>query len=388
MKHPTDHPIRSISDVRQQTICQMVLASAAGIYMVYWLRPVLVPFVVACFIVSGVGPILNLLESRFGISRLIAAFLTFLFGVVLMGIFGFTIWASMVDLSANAGDYRQRVRELIVEAEDRLPFDLLTDDSPITSRLRPSRPSDSPEVIEDKIESKIEQATQFIDAFVRDGIAILSQALLGLVSTSVVVLIYVFFLLLGKPTFTDTETLHEIDSQIRGYLSLKIVISIFTGLIFGLTLWLFGVPMALSFGVLAFLLNFIPNIGPIVASLLPVPLILLDPSADIAWMIAVILAICAIQMASGNLVEPKVIGNSSDLHPVTVLLALMFWGMLWGLIGMFLATPITAATKIVMERFDKTKPLADILAGRWDEPEGWNEAEGWDESNLPPVSEA
>ncbi|KAA5539108.1 AI-2E family transporter [Roseiconus nitratireducens] len=366
----------------------MVLASAAGIYMVYWLRPVLVPFVVACFIVSGVGPILNLLESRFGISRLIAAFLTFLFGVVLMGIFGFTIWASMVDLSANAGDYRQRVRELIVEAEDRLPFDLLTDDSPITSRLRPSRPSDSPEVIEDKIESKIEQATQFIDAFVRDGIAILSQALLGLVSTSVVVLIYVFFLLLGKPTFTDTETLHEIDSQIRGYLSLKIVISIFTGLIFGLTLWLFGVPMALSFGVLAFLLNFIPNIGPIVASLLPVPLILLDPSADIAWMIAVILAICAIQMASGNLVEPKVIGNSSDLHPVTVLLALMFWGMLWGLIGMFLATPITAATKIVMERFDKTKPLADILAGRWDEPEGWNEAEGWDESNLPPVSEA
>jgi AI-2 transport protein TqsA len=58
-------------------------------------------------------------------------------------------------------------------------------------------------------------------------------------------------------------------------------------------------------------------------------------------------------------------GNSSDLHPVTMLLALMFWGMMWGVIGMFLATPITAAVKIVLERIDQTRPIASLMAGRF-----------------------
>ena len=124
--------------------------------------------------------------------------------------------------------------------------------------------------------------------------------------------------------------------------------------------------MALSFGVLAFLLNFIPNIGPIVASLLPIPLILLDPSGNIVWMVAVITATSTIQLISGNVVEPKLMGNSSDLHPVTILLGLMFWGMMWGIIGMFLATPITAAIKIVMERFEPTRQVANLMAGRWE----------------------
>ena len=73
------------------------------------------------------------------------------------------------------------------------------------------------------------------------------------------------------------------------------------------------------------------------------------------------MATVSIQLISGNVVEPKLMGDSSDLHPVTILLALMFWGMMWGIIGMFLATPITAAIKIVMERFEPTKKLADIM---------------------------
>jgi AI-2 transport protein TqsA len=154
------------------------------------------------------------------------------------------------------------------------------------------------------------------------------------------------------------------------------VISIGTGGVFGVTLWLFGVPMALSFGVLAFLLNFIPNIGPIVASLLPIPLVILDPSGNIWWMVSVIAATCSIQLISGNFVEPKLMGDSSDLHPVTILLALMFWGMMWGIIGMFLATPITAAIKIVFERFEPTRQVAELMAGRWQESDSVSDDEG------------
>ena len=127
---------------------------------------------------------------------------------------------------------------------------------------------------------------------------------------------------------------------------------------------LFGVPMAFTFGVLAFLLNFVPNVGPLIASLLPIPLIILDPTGSIGWMFGAISVTAAIQAISGNIFEPKIMGNSSDLHPVTILVALMFWGMMWGIIGMFLATPVTAAIKIVLQRIESTKPIANLMAGR------------------------
>ncbi|TWT69470.1 AI-2E family transporter [Crateriforma conspicua] len=494
---PSDSlPEYEISETRIQTICLMILASVAGIYLVFWLRPVLVPLVVAFFIVSGVAPILDFLEKRFGVSRLVAAGIAFLLGLAVMTLFGVTVWVSMVDLSTNSSDYRQRVRQLVMKAESGLPFDLFSSDvsllkppppppandrlpspgdppppasdpppgsavssetknspvqrstsspasetspdrkeaassdsDPATSDQRladPDNPNavdanpdesvasdtnDSvadesttdrgeqiasrklvtvPSVAEPSVPSshvpswrealaaetsaalppidyddeRTKQATRIVDAFVRDGIAMISQALISLVSTSVVVLIYVFFILLGSPTFKKNRTMEEVDQQVRGYLSLKTLISIGTGFLFGLTLHLFGVPMALSFGVLAFLLNFIPNIGPIVASVLPVPLIILDPSGNVWWMVAVIVATGTIQLISGNVVEPKVMGDSSDLHPVTILLALMFWGMMWGIVGMFLATPMTAAMKILLERFEMTRPVARLMAGR------------------------
>ena len=186
-------------------------------------------------------------------------------------------------------------------------------------------------------------------------------------SSGTVVLIFVFFLLLGEAkTGTSSPLWQEIESQIRQYIVAKTMISIVTGLVFGLILWLFGIPLALVFGLLAFLLNFIPNIGPIVASLLPIPLIVLQPDLSLLEIILAISLSSAVQFVSGNVVEPKLMGNSFDLDPIAILLALMFWGMIWGIVGMFLATPILAALKILLDKFDRTRPVAHVLAGRID----------------------
>ncbi len=66
----------------------------------------------------------------------------------------------------------------------------------------------------------------------------------------------------------------------------------------------------------------------------------------------------------GNVIEPKVMGEGLDLHPITVLLGLIFWGLVWGIVGMLLATPITAVLRIVLARIDATRPVAELLAGR------------------------
>lgn len=339
---------------RIQTACLIILVAIALTYVVYWLRPVLVPFVVSIFVVSGVTPILELLEHRLNVSRLVAAGLTFLSGFALLVVFGISIWLSVLDLSSNASGYRSRVRELVSEIEDKLPISLSNQESE-ESAARPRIPI-----------TQGEKVTSLIDGIVGNAISVVSQTFLSLVLTSVVVLIFVFFLLLGSPAIDKShQTVQEINKQVRTYLSLKTVISIFTGFTFGLALHLFGVPMAFTFGVLAFLLNFVPNVGPIAASLLPLPLIILAPDATMLWMASVIIVINVVQLISGNVVEPKLMGESSDLHPVTILLALMFWGVMWGVIGMFLATPITAAIRIVLERLEQTKPIARLMAGRY-----------------------
>ena len=356
------------SSSRIQTISLMVLAVVAATFSIYWLRPVLVPLVVALFVVSGVSPILKTFERRLGVTRIIAAGLTFLAGVFLLVVFGLSIWGSMVDLQSNSQAYRGRVREIVDWAERRVQQIGDRIEASAASILPTKELSEENPQTREPVKGDGHDASEFVDAVVRDGISVISQALINLASTSVVVLIYVFFLLIGTPKVkNDSPTVREIDEQVRSYLALKTVISIFTGLAFGITLRLFGVPMAFTFGVLAFLLNFIPNVGPLVASLLPVPLIILNPDGTVVWMVAAISVTCAIQAISGNLVEPRIMGNSSDLHPVTILVALMFWGMMWGVIGMFLATPITAALKILLQRIESTKAIANLMAGRWSE---------------------
>ena len=132
----------------------------------------------------------------------------------------------------------------------------------------------------------------------------------------------------------------------------------------GLTLLILDVPLAMVFGLLAFLLNFIPNIGSAIATLLPLPVVLVDPQVSALSAILALAIPGAIQGVMGNVVEPRMMGDSLDLHPVAILMSLIFWGMLWGVIGMLLATPITAVLKIFLERFDGSRPLAELMAGR------------------------
>jgi AI-2 transport protein TqsA len=123
------------------------------------------------------------------------------------------------------------------------------------------------------------------------------------------------------------------------------------------------------FGVLVFFLNYVPNIGSGIATVVPMPLVIMHPEATIPWVLACLLIPMAIQIAVGNVLEPKVMGDRMDLHPVVVLMALIFWGVIWGIVGALLAVPITACIKLVLERFDLTVPVARALAGRIGEPQ-------------------
>jgi AI-2 transport protein TqsA len=155
---------------------------------------------------------------------------------------------------------------------------------------------------------------------------------MSVLSNGLIVVIFMIFMLAGKggPAPPEGGLRAQIDQRIKRYLLTKVVVSGLTGLLVGVTLWVLDVQLAMVFGLLAFLLNFIPNIGSVIATLLPLPVVVLSPDLS---MVAKILAIAipgAVQFSVGNLIEPKIMGESLDLHPVVVLLGLIFFGWLWG----------------------------------------------------------
>jgi AI-2 transport protein TqsA len=85
--------------------------------------------------------------------------------------------------------------------------------------------------------------------------------------------------------------------------------------------------------------------------------------------IVCLILISVVQFVSGNVIETRLMGKSFDVSPVVLLLALMFFGLVWGIIGMFLATPIVSILKIVLQQNPETRPVAELLAGRWTPPD-------------------
>jgi len=158
----------------------------------------------------------------------------------------------------------------------------------------------------------------------------------------------------GSPDFLNT-----IGNSIRHYLSIKTMTSLLTGLLIWISLAIVGVDYAIIWALIAFLLNYIPNIGSIIAAIPAVLFALVQLGfGGAAWTVGIFLAA---NMVIGNIVEPKLMGQGMGLSTFVVFLSLIFWGFTLGTVGMFLSVPLTMAIKIIMEQNPKTESIAIFL---------------------------
>lgn len=154
--------------------------------------------------------------------------------------------------------------------------------------------------------------------------------------------------------------LTRINVEVRKYLILKTLISLANGLEVWLVLTLFGVDFAALFGLLAFLLNFIPNIGSLVATVLRVGFAFFQFGTF--WTPFLVLVITVgIDEILGTIIEPRVLGKGLDLSPLLVFFSLLFWGWLWGIPGMMLSVPLTAVIRIVCLNIPALRPVAVLM---------------------------
>ncbi len=158
------------------------------------------------------------------------------------------------------------------------------------------------------------------------------------------------------------ERLGRMSTEVQRYLGIKTLLSLVTGLLISVWLAILGVDFAVLWGLLAFALNFIPNIGSIIAAVPAVLLALIQLGPGSALLAAV--GYLAVNTVIGNFIEPRLMGQSLGLSPLVVILSMVFWGWLWGPMGMLLSVPLTMIVKISLESNPELRWVAVLLDSR------------------------
>lgn len=203
----------------------------------------------------------------------------------------------------------------------------------------------------------------------------ISELILTFSSKFVLTLVFLMFMLLEAPyvnekidksfsgpnAFRIKNILDTVSQQISRYLGTLTLISLATGFCAWLLLAVMGVELAAGWGVLTFLLNFIPTVGSIIATIPPVLMAALQFSPSLFKPLAVFFSLTAIQITIGNVITPKVVGDRLGLSPIVILLSLLLWGTIWGIPGALLSVPIASIIKIVCENIQSLRPIAVLM---------------------------
>lgn len=223
-------------------------------------------------------------------------------------------------------------------------------------------------------------ATKVNDYWGRYDIAALAGSAINyttsLFGNGFLILLYVVFLLVEESIFPlklkefypagedqekKQDLFYKMDQNIGRYLRLKSLVSFITGLLSYIALVIIGVEAALFWAFLIFILNFIPTVGSLIATLFPA-LFAIFQMAELAPFVYIIISVGSVQVIVGNIIEPKLMGNSLNMSSLVVLLSLTIWGAMWGVMGMMLSVPITVIMMIVFEEIPSLRFIAVALS--------------------------
>lgn len=306
---------------------------------------ILIPFLLSLFIAIIVYPLLNLLKGK-NIPTVVAILLI-LFLIISIGfLVAVMVGSSLTDFTQQLPAYQEGLTNKTLETLDWLK------------------------------EKGLVIADQTFAEFINPGEAMkfTSRLLTGmgnLVGDTFLILLVVVFMLLEAATFGDklNAVVHhktkEIDSlgtfikNINRYMVIKTWTSLGTGVIITIWLSILGVDYALLWGLLTFMLNYIPNIGSILAAIPPVLLALITIGP---WTsLGVGLGYLTVNMSIGSFLEPRVMGRGLGLSTLVVFLSLLFWGWVLGPVGMILSVPLTMSMKIALMSFEETRWISTLL---------------------------
>jgi AI-2 transport protein TqsA len=346
------------SSTKAATTSLVLLSVLATIAALYLLRPILIPIALALLLACLFSPVTTFLRRLLRLSPIGAA-VTLFFLAALLGLY-------LASLTF----------ESVIQAANTLASDV-KDLAGVTSRWVDDVYREHPLLRSVLPNSKTINLLGDMNALLVQGLRSSADSVTYVFIQSFIILILVLFLLAEGEMlapkavrfFAQTvgdqksseRTFKTITSKIREFLLARTLINLGLGAALALVLWLMGVRYALVLGLCAAVTNYIPYVGQVVGGAIPVVLTL-GQTGSLGNAIIVAAIFLALVGLEGYVVTPFVMGKSLDLNGTTVLIACLFWGFLWGLVGLILAMPITASIKLVFEEIPSLKSWADLMS--------------------------
>jgi len=311
-------------------------------------QTLIIPFLLALFLAIICAPVVSWL-TRARVPVGVAVLIVVIVLLAVFSGFGAIVGSSVNEFAAFAAQYQVRFDGLIASATTWFEaHDIDPQSLDVLTMLQPGR------------------LINMLGGVLKNLAAVLSNLFL--------IILTMIFMLLEAATFpikmqaavrrggVDIENLGQIVGQIQRYLGIKTATSLATGLLVGVWTAVIGLEFAVVWGLLAFLLNYIPSIGSIVAAVPAVLLGLVQGGIGYAFLVAA--GYVVVNVAIGNFIEPYLLGLTLGLSTLVVFLSLVFWGWMWGSIGMLLSVPLTMILKILLENTDDLQWIAVMLDNR------------------------
>ena len=331
-----------------------VVSFAAIIIIIYGLqmaKALLVPFLVAVFLaLITVRPMLWMQSKR--VPAILAALTIVSTIMLVLAILAAILGTSIADFTAALPSYQERLDVIIKGAFDFISEHVKGDDA-------------------------IQSLSDMIDPGWAMGLAATILNALKDVLTNIFLIFFTMIFILLEASTTETKVtaafgrsdesiarLGVFLTNLGNYLRIKTIVSLATGLLAGLLTWSIGVDFPLLWAMLAFLLNYVPTIGSIIAAVPAVLLALVQLGPSEAS--ATALGFAAINVVFGNFLEPRLMGYGVGVSPLVVFVGLVFWGFIFGPVGMLLSVPLTMTLKMGLESDERTRWIAILLGSERD----------------------
>lgn len=323
---------------------------ACLVVVVYGMRsaaPILLPSALALFLTVLSLPVMLWLRER-RVPSWIAIFLTLLLNVSLIGLLVMIVSESVSELQAQLPRYIRLFQELQVSW-----FNFIESRTDI--------------VVSEVLSTDIVDPLAFID-FARGAVGRVAQ----FVSMTFLVFLIMAFMLseamvfpakfrhISGPAVRNEDRLQKVVTEVQTYLGIKTVVSLATGLLLGSWAWLAGLDFPILLGLVAFLLNYVPTVGSILAAL-PALFLSLILVGTVGHAVLVALGYVVVNTVFGNILEPTLMGRRLGLSTLVVILSLLFWGWAWGPLGALLSVPLTVVVKIWLENTKDLRWVAVLL---------------------------
>ncbi len=319
-------------------ICLMILAFTAATWILIYTKSILMPFVIALFISMVSSTVAETLKQNFKVPYTLGIVFSFVLFLAIVATAVLFITNSVESFVNGADIYSERLNStvdwFIAQAQNH------------GIKLNAQFVNDS-----------IDKLPVF------NMVKSVGGTVVSILTNFMLITLFVIFIAMGKATEEKPALVGNIQKQISFYLIIKIFVSLLAAFCTWIVLASLKTELATMLAVLTFVLNFIPNIGPFISTTLPLPILFLQHGFDWHILLALIL-LTTIHFIIGNVLETKWLGKGMDLHPIVVLACLIFWSLVWGIMGALLAVPLTAIIKIALSRNEATKPMANLLAGK------------------------